>query len=134
MLLLKEILIFILYIVNKDIGVNLMKKIRKHWWKLLLDLVTPWYAIQSLKSKYNVIYYYIDTYHVLLINLIIKISIIRFTNFSALTAVPFYSNKRGLDLGLSRGFSGSQAAKHLMGLAAANYAGGPGRRRRSEQA
>ncbi|XP_075227807.1 diuretic hormone class 2 isoform X2 [Lycorma delicatula] len=39
--------------------------------------------------------------------------------------------KRGLDLGLSRGFSGSQAAKHLMGLAAANYAGGPGRRRRS---
>ncbi|PBC28214.1 Diuretic hormone class [Apis cerana cerana] len=44
------------------------------------------------------------------------------------------NNKRGLDLGLSRGFSGSQAAKHLMGLAAANYAGGPGRRRRSEQA
>lgn len=44
------------------------------------------------------------------------------------------STKRGLDLGLSRGFSGSQAAKHLMGLAAANYAGGPGRRRRSEQA
>ncbi|XP_014614608.1 PREDICTED: diuretic hormone class 2-like, partial [Polistes canadensis] len=42
------------------------------------------------------------------------------------------NNKRGLDLGLSRGFSGSQAAKHLMGLAAANYAGGPGRRRRSE--
>ncbi|XP_031784660.1 diuretic hormone class 2 isoform X2 [Nasonia vitripennis] len=42
--------------------------------------------------------------------------------------------KRGLDLGLNRGFSGSQAAKHLMGLAAANYAGGPGRRRRSEQA
>ncbi|XP_066908449.1 diuretic hormone class 2 isoform X1 [Halyomorpha halys] len=40
------------------------------------------------------------------------------------------SSKRGLDLGLSRGFSGSQAAKHLMGLAAANYAGGPGRRRR----
>ncbi|KZC06428.1 Diuretic hormone class 2 [Dufourea novaeangliae] len=43
------------------------------------------------------------------------------------------NTKRGLDLGLSRGFSGSQAAKHLMGLAAANYAGGPGRRRRSEQ-
>ncbi|KAK1116607.1 hypothetical protein K0M31_018226 [Melipona bicolor] len=43
------------------------------------------------------------------------------------------NNKRGLDLGLNRGFSGSQAAKHLMGLAAANYAGGPGRRRRSEQ-
>ncbi|XP_066969405.1 diuretic hormone class 2 isoform X1 [Macrobrachium rosenbergii] len=41
------------------------------------------------------------------------------------------SAKRGLDLGLGRGFSGSQAAKHLMGLAAANFAGGPGRRRRS---
>ncbi|XP_076373147.1 diuretic hormone class 2-like [Tachypleus tridentatus] len=40
------------------------------------------------------------------------------------------SEKRGLDLGLSRGFSGSQAAKHLMGLAVANFAGGPGRRRR----
>ncbi|XP_071444373.1 diuretic hormone class 2 [Hetaerina americana] len=40
--------------------------------------------------------------------------------------------KRGgtLDLGMGRGFSGAQAAKHLMGLAAANYAGGPGRRRR----
>ncbi|XP_071543229.1 diuretic hormone class 2 [Panulirus ornatus] len=43
------------------------------------------------------------------------------------------SAKRGLDLGLGRGFSGSQAAKHLMGLAAANYAGGPGRRRRSPE-
>ncbi|XP_068910895.1 diuretic hormone class 2 isoform X3 [Tenebrio molitor] len=43
------------------------------------------------------------------------------------------NSKRGLDLGLGRGFSGSQAAKHLMGLAAANFAGGPGRRRRSEE-
>lgn len=42
------------------------------------------------------------------------------------------NNKRGLDLGINRGFSGSQAAKHLIGFAAANYAGGPGRRRRSE--
>uniref|UniRef100_A0A6M2DXI3 Putative calcitonin-like diuretic hormone prepropeptide variant a rhodnius prolixus n=1 Tax=Xenopsylla cheopis TaxID=163159 RepID=A0A6M2DXI3_XENCH len=40
------------------------------------------------------------------------------------------NTKRGLDLGLSRGYSGSQAAKHLMGLAAANYAGGPGRKKR----
>ncbi|PSN43813.1 hypothetical protein C0J52_23387 [Blattella germanica] len=46
-------------------------------------------------------------------------------------ATLLHNSKRGLDLGLSRGFSGSQAAKHLMGLAAANYAGGPGRRRRS---
>ncbi|KAK3890391.1 hypothetical protein Pcinc_005657 [Petrolisthes cinctipes] len=41
------------------------------------------------------------------------------------------SSKRGLDLGLGRGFTGSQATKHLMGLAAANFAGGPGRKRRS---
>ncbi|KAK3884376.1 hypothetical protein Pcinc_011348 [Petrolisthes cinctipes] len=41
------------------------------------------------------------------------------------------SSKRGLDLGLGRGFTGSQAAKHLMGLATANFAGGPGRKRRS---
>ncbi|KAJ0183154.1 hypothetical protein K1T71_001130 [Dendrolimus kikuchii] len=40
------------------------------------------------------------------------------------------SEKRALDMGLSRGYSGSIQAKHLMGLAAANYAGGPGRRRR----
>ncbi|XP_077296450.1 diuretic hormone class 2 [Arctopsyche grandis] len=39
--------------------------------------------------------------------------------------------KRGMDLGLSRGYSGSLTAKHLMGLASANYASGPGRRRRS---
>ncbi|XP_035209343.1 diuretic hormone class 2-like [Stegodyphus dumicola] len=48
--------------------------------------------------------------------------------------VPSYymipNEKRGIDLGLSRGFSGSQAAKHLMGLQAANFANGPGRRRR----
>ncbi|GBM46755.1 hypothetical protein AVEN_31379-1 [Araneus ventricosus] len=41
-----------------------------------------------------------------------------------------FSEKRGLDLGLSRGFSGSQAAKHLMGLSAASFANGPGRKRR----
>lgn len=50
----------------------------------------------------------------------------------------FSSAKRGgsfnLDLGLGRGYSGAQAAKHMMGMAAANYANGPGRRRRSEQA
>ncbi|XP_022828301.1 diuretic hormone class 2 isoform X2 [Spodoptera litura] len=40
------------------------------------------------------------------------------------------NEKRALDLGLSRGYSGALQAKHLMGLAAANYAGGPGRRRR----
>ncbi|KPL94061.1 hypothetical protein QR98_0001240 [Sarcoptes scabiei] len=40
------------------------------------------------------------------------------------------SHSRGIDLGLSRGFSGSQAAKHLMGMSAASFANGPGRRRR----
>ncbi|XP_013173330.1 PREDICTED: diuretic hormone class 2 isoform X2 [Papilio xuthus] len=40
------------------------------------------------------------------------------------------SEKRALDLGLTRGYSGALQAKHLMGIAAANYAGGPGRRRR----
>ncbi|XP_042219103.1 diuretic hormone class 2-like isoform X2 [Homarus americanus] len=50
---------------------------------------------------------------------------------SIIRANELENAKRGLDLGLGRGFSGSQAAKHLMGLAAANFAGGPGRRRRS---
>ncbi|XP_063534694.1 diuretic hormone class 2 isoform X3 [Cydia strobilella] len=40
------------------------------------------------------------------------------------------SEKRAIDLGLSRGYSGAMQAKHLLGLAAANYEGGPGRRRR----
>ena len=39
---------------------------------------------------------------------------------------------RSLDLGLGRGFSGSQAAKHLMGLAAANFAAGPGKKKRGD--
>ncbi|XP_055685995.1 diuretic hormone class 2 isoform X2 [Lutzomyia longipalpis] len=42
------------------------------------------------------------------------------------------NSKRTVDFGLARGFSGIQEAKHRMGLAAANYAGGPGRKRRSE--
>ena len=33
------------------------------------------------------------------------------------------SSKRGIDFGLGRGFSGSQAAKHFMGIAAAQYSG-----------
>ncbi|KAI1282137.1 Diuretic hormone class 2 [Halotydeus destructor] len=38
------------------------------------------------------------------------------------------SQKRGLDLGLSRGFSGNQAAKHMLGIAAASMPNGPGKR------
>jgi len=41
-----------------------------------------------------------------------------------------YSNKRGIDFGLGRGFSGSQAAKHFLGMAAASFSGGPGRKRK----
>ncbi|KAL3278737.1 hypothetical protein HHI36_016267 [Cryptolaemus montrouzieri] len=41
--------------------------------------------------------------------------------------------KRGLDLGVGRGYSGSLAAKHRLGMAAASFAGGPGRRRRNER-
>nr|XP_040570975.1 diuretic hormone class 2-like isoform X2 [Lepeophtheirus salmonis] len=44
---------------------------------------------------------------------------------------PLVNTKRGLDFGLGRGFSGTQAAKHFMGLAAAKYAGGPGKRKRN---
>ncbi|XP_028179536.1 diuretic hormone class 2 isoform X2 [Ostrinia nubilalis] len=40
------------------------------------------------------------------------------------------SEKRALDLGLSRGYSGALQAKHMLGVAAANSAFGPGRRRR----
>jgi len=43
---------------------------------------------------------------------------------------PITYDKRRIDLGLARGFSGAQAAKHLLGLSAANMATGPGRRRR----
>ncbi|XP_051176401.1 uncharacterized protein LOC127291357 [Leptopilina boulardi] len=40
--------------------------------------------------------------------------------------------KRGLDFGLNRGLSGTQVGKHLIGLTTANFANGPGRRRRSQ--
>merc|ERR1719204_63311 len=36
--------------------------------------------------------------------------------------------KRGIDFGLGRGFSGSQAARHMMGLQQASFAGGPGKK------
>lgn len=49
----------------------------------------------------------------------------------ALLNFPF-SSKRTVDFGLARGLSGAIEAKHRLGMAAANFAGGPGRRRRSE--
>merc|ERR1712200_48872 len=36
--------------------------------------------------------------------------------------------KRGIDFGLGRGYSGSQAARHMLGLQQASFAGGPGKR------
>ena len=44
-----------------------------------------------------------------------------------------FSSKRGIDFGLGRGFSGSQAAKHFMGMAAASFSGGPGRKRKRSE-
>jgi len=41
-----------------------------------------------------------------------------------------YSQKRGIGLGMDRGFSGNLAAKHAMGMSAASFANGPGRRRK----
>ena len=37
-------------------------------------------------------------------------------------------------MGLNRGFSGVQAAKHLLGLQAASFHGGPGRKKRTDPA
>lgn len=44
---------------------------------------------------------------------------------------PRESSKRGVDFGLARGFSGSQALKHSLGLLASQHPGGPGRRKRT---
>merc|ERR1712106_611874 len=41
------------------------------------------------------------------------------------------NEKRGIDFGLGRGYSGSQAARHMLGLQQASFAGGPGKRKRS---
>ncbi|XP_059079553.1 uncharacterized protein LOC131877785 isoform X4 [Tigriopus californicus] len=43
---------------------------------------------------------------------------------------PLENNKRAIDFGLGRGYSGNQAAKHFMGLVASQYAGGPGKKRK----
>ena len=41
--------------------------------------------------------------------------------------------KRAADLGINRGLINSNMAKHLIGLAAANYGASPGKKRRSEK-
>merc|ERR1711953_582801 len=40
----------------------------------------------------------------------------------------FVNKRGGIDFGLGRGYSGSQAARHMMGMYQANYAGGPGKK------
>ncbi|CAO1395361.1 unnamed protein product, partial [Diamesa tonsa] len=40
------------------------------------------------------------------------------------------NSKRTVDFGLSRGYSGAQEAKHRMAMNIANFAGGPGRKKR----
>lgn len=47
-----------------------------------------------------------------------------------LISFPLHSSKRTVDFGLSRGYSGAQEAKHRMAMQIANFAGGPGRRKR----
>merc|ERR1711976_664797 len=43
------------------------------------------------------------------------------------------SDKRGIDFGLGRGYSGSQAARHMLGLQQVNFAGGPGKRKKRSE-
>ncbi|CAH2084940.1 unnamed protein product [Euphydryas editha] len=43
------------------------------------------------------------------------------------------NEKRDFDMGINRGYAGALQAKHLMGVSAANYAAGPGRRRRDSE-
>ena len=54
-------------------------------------------------------------------------------NIYVLLFIFISSSKRGIDFGLGRGFSGSQAAKHFMGMAAARYSGGPGKKKKRSQ-
>ena len=53
-----------------------------------------------------------------------------FINFSFFIFFFISSSKRTVDFGLSRGYSGAQEAKHRMAMQIANFAGGPGRRKR----
>jgi hypothetical protein len=55
--------------------------------------------------------------------------VLRLTNNSQ-SKYNRFSSKRTVDFGLSRGYSGAQEAKHRMAMQIANFAGGPGRRKR----
>jgi len=39
----------------------------------------------------------------------------------------YEGRKRAIDFGLGRGYSGSQAARHMAGIMQANFSGGPGK-------
>merc|ERR1711872_754782 len=41
-----------------------------------------------------------------------------------------YNKRTNIDFGLGRGYSGSQAARHMLGLQQASFSGGPGRKKR----
>ncbi|KAH7642443.1 hypothetical protein HUG17_5488 [Dermatophagoides farinae] len=71
----------------------------------------------------------ISTLDNLIQNILVGIDSSHSNNMQQITDKSSGTNKRGIDLGLSRGFSGSQAAKHLMGMSAASFANGPGRKR-----
>merc|ERR1712106_693744 len=61
------------------------------------------------------------------------LSIIRDLRYVSTESTTEDSEKRGIDFGLGRGYSGSQAARHMLGLQQASFAGGPGKRKRSGQ-
>merc|ERR1719232_1461564 len=54
------------------------------------------------------------------------------TDLGSLLKQRYKIDKRGIDFGLGRGYSGSQAARHMLGLQQVNFAGGPGKRKRSQ--
>ncbi|RWS22718.1 diuretic hormone class 2-like protein [Leptotrombidium deliense] len=91
--------------------------------RVLVELDNPRQVIRALESLLQNIADSQTTF-------ITKYAMFLFCDFNTV----FFSNemnsdKRGLDLGLSRGFSGRQAAKHLVGLSAAQFANGPGKKR-----
>merc|ERR1712032_1274204 len=55
------------------------------------------------------------------------------TDLGSLLKQRYRIDKRGIDFGLGRGYSGSQAARHMLGLQQVNFAGGPGKRKRSQR-
>merc|ERR1712012_1090388 len=55
------------------------------------------------------------------------------TDLGSLLKQRYKIDKRGIDFGLGRGYSGSQAARHMLGLQQVNFAGGPGKRKKRSE-